>query len=85
MLCCMTKNPKFQLDMTVAKGVWCRVGDFAGRPGCEGAWLTAWLAQEAPRHPQIEFQIRGAEVWGRWLVGVDKGRTLGGRDAYCFV
>jgi hypothetical protein len=30
----------------------------------------------------IEARVEAA---GRWLVGVDKGRTLGGRDAYCFV
>jgi hypothetical protein len=32
------------------------------------------MSNNVPKHPQLEFQARGGELWARWLVGIDEER-----------
>jgi hypothetical protein len=68
--------------MMVAKGVWFYMARLASEADKRQDWiLRSWIAKEGHKHPQIEFQARGVELWARWLVGVSEGRRYGGRAA----
>jgi hypothetical protein len=62
----------------VPKGVWYYMARLASDVNPARDWIVkSWLARNAPKHPQLEFQSRGGELWAKWLVGVNEERERG--------
>jgi len=71
----MTWHGKFRPDPMVPKGVWYYMARVTSEKNQARDWMVGrWITIEAPKHPQLEFQARGGELWARWLVGIDEER-----------
>jgi len=69
---------KFRPDPMVPKGVWYYMARLASDVNpARDSMVKRWMSNNVSKHPQLEFQSRGGELWAKWLVGVNEERERG--------